>query len=91
VTLPRRPADSRSVSLNHRLRPRRLGSALASAALSAVFPQSALLDVGWPATIGELRAQFFYDVDRDGDKVVVVAIGRKSHNRLRIGDEEIEL
>jgi mRNA-degrading endonuclease RelE of RelBE toxin-antitoxin system len=43
----------------------------------------------WELRIGDFRV--FYDVDRDGNKVVVVAIGRKSHNRLRIGDEEIEL
>jgi mRNA-degrading endonuclease RelE of RelBE toxin-antitoxin system len=43
----------------------------------------------WELRFGDFRV--FYDVDRQGDKVVVVAIGRKSHNRLTIGDEEIEL
>jgi hypothetical protein len=33
----------------------------------------------------------FHDVDRQAGTVVVVAIGRKSHHMLRIGDEEIEL
>jgi mRNA-degrading endonuclease RelE of RelBE toxin-antitoxin system len=43
----------------------------------------------WELRVGDFRV--FYDVDREGATVVVVAIGQKSHNRLRIGDEEIEL
>jgi len=31
------------------------------------------------------------EVNRERETVVVVAIGQKSHNRLRIGDEEVEL
>jgi hypothetical protein len=38
-----------------------------------------------------LERWLFYDVDREGEKVAVVAIGRKWHNRLRIAGEEIEL
>jgi len=43
----------------------------------------------WELRVGVFRV--FYDVDREGETVVVVAIGQKSHNRLRIGDEEVEL
>jgi mRNA-degrading endonuclease RelE of RelBE toxin-antitoxin system len=43
----------------------------------------------WELRVGEFR--IFYDVDADEKLVVVVAIGRKSHNRLTIGGEEFEL
>jgi len=39
--------------------------------------------------VGDFRV--FYDVDRESEKVAVVAIGQKSHNRFRIAGEEIEL
>ncbi len=43
----------------------------------------------WELRVGDFRV--FYDI-RSADRVVsVVAIGRKVHNRLRIGGEEIEL
>jgi mRNA-degrading endonuclease RelE of RelBE toxin-antitoxin system len=43
----------------------------------------------WELRIGNFRV--FYDVDRDDKLVVIVAVGEKSHNRLQIGGEEIEL
>ena len=43
----------------------------------------------WELRVGDFRV--FYDVNRDGQVVAVVAVGQKSHNRLRIGGEEIEL
>jgi mRNA-degrading endonuclease RelE of RelBE toxin-antitoxin system len=43
----------------------------------------------WELRVGNFRV--FYDVDRESETVVVVAIGQKIRNRLRIGDEEIEL
>jgi hypothetical protein len=33
----------------------------------------------------------FIDVDEEGETVIITAIGQKVHDRLRIGDEEIEL
>jgi mRNA-degrading endonuclease RelE of RelBE toxin-antitoxin system len=43
----------------------------------------------WELRVGNFRV--FYDVDRDDEKVAIVVIGQKLHNRLRIGGEEIEL
>ena len=43
----------------------------------------------WELRIGNFRV--FYDVNDDDQVVVVVAVGQKSHNRLAIGGEEIEL
>ncbi len=43
----------------------------------------------WELRVGDFRV--FYDVDPEGKKVAIVGIGQKSHNRLRIGGEEIEL
>jgi mRNA-degrading endonuclease RelE of RelBE toxin-antitoxin system len=43
----------------------------------------------WELRVGSFRV--FYDVDMERKVVVVVAIGRKIHNRLLIGGEEIEL
>ena len=43
----------------------------------------------WELRVGDFRV--FYDVDRENELVVVVAIGQKVHDRLRIGDEEVEL
>jgi hypothetical protein len=33
----------------------------------------------------------FYDVNQTENEVVVLAVGEKTHNVLRIGGEEIEL
>jgi mRNA-degrading endonuclease RelE of RelBE toxin-antitoxin system len=43
----------------------------------------------WELRIGDLRV--FYDIDPDKELVIVVAVGQKTHNVLRIGGEEIEL
>ncbi len=43
----------------------------------------------WESRVGNFRV--FSDVDRQGEKVVVVGIGQKLHNRLQIGGEEVEL
>ncbi len=43
----------------------------------------------WELRVGDFRV--FYDIDRDNQIVIVLAIGKKTHNILRIGDEEIDL
>ncbi len=43
----------------------------------------------WELRVGEFRV--FYDVALEESLVVVLAIGRKIHNRLYIDGEEIEL
>jgi mRNA-degrading endonuclease RelE of RelBE toxin-antitoxin system len=43
----------------------------------------------WELRVGDFRV--FYDVDRKAKRVVVLAVGQKTHNTLRIGGEEIEL
>jgi len=43
----------------------------------------------WELRVGRFRV--FYDIDSENLEVIVVAIGQKTHNILRIGDEEIEL
>ncbi len=43
----------------------------------------------WELRVGDFRA--FYDIDAGAATVVIVAIGRKIHNKLSIGGEEIEL
>jgi mRNA-degrading endonuclease RelE of RelBE toxin-antitoxin system len=43
----------------------------------------------WELRAGDFRV--FYDVDREEELVVIVAVGQKMHNVLRIGGEEIEL
>ena len=43
----------------------------------------------WELRVGDYR--IFYDLNHDDQVVVVVAVGQKSHNQLRIGGEEIEL
>jgi len=43
----------------------------------------------WELRIGDFRV--FYDVVHDDEVVVIVAVGQKTHNQLRIGGEEIEL
>ena len=43
----------------------------------------------WELRVGEVRV--FYNVLVEEQSVYVVAIGRKGHNRLRIGDQETEL
>jgi len=39
--------------------------------------------------VGNFRV--FYDVDLEAERVVVNAVGKKQHNKLTIGAEEIEL
>ncbi len=43
----------------------------------------------WELRIGDFRV--FYEVSRDDQMVVILVVGRKFHNQLIIGDEEIEL
>lgn len=43
----------------------------------------------WELRVGDFRV--FYDVIPEVRKVVVVAVGQKWHNVLRIGGQEIEL
>jgi len=43
----------------------------------------------WELRVGDLRV--FYDISVDTATVVIVAVGRKVHNRLFIGGEEIKL
>jgi mRNA-degrading endonuclease RelE of RelBE toxin-antitoxin system len=43
----------------------------------------------WELRLGNFRV--FYDVDHDEETVIVVAVGEKTHNILRIGGEEINL
>lgn len=43
----------------------------------------------WELRIGDFRV--FYEFDLEDQRVVILAIGRKIHNRLWIGGEEIEL
>lgn len=43
----------------------------------------------WELRVGTFRV--FYDVDNENNVVVVLAIGQKDHNILRIGGEEITL
>jgi serine/threonine protein kinase len=43
----------------------------------------------WELRLGDFRV--FYDILEEEDRVVVVAVGRKQHNKLLIGGEEVEL
>ena len=43
----------------------------------------------WELRVGDFRV--FYDVSPDERHVLVVAVGQKTHNTLRIGGEEIAL
>jgi mRNA-degrading endonuclease RelE of RelBE toxin-antitoxin system len=43
----------------------------------------------WELRVGDFRV--FYDVDIENCLVMVVAIGKKSHNVLWIDDEEVQL
>jgi len=43
----------------------------------------------WELRVGDFRV--FYDVNASEEQVVVLAIGQKTHNTLRIGGEEIDL
>ena len=43
----------------------------------------------WELRVGDFRV--FYDVSPESGTVIVVAVGRKEHNRLWIGGEEIDL
>jgi mRNA-degrading endonuclease RelE of RelBE toxin-antitoxin system len=43
----------------------------------------------WELRVGDFRV--FYDIDLPEERVVILAIGHKVHDSLRIGGEEIEL
>ena len=43
----------------------------------------------WELRLGNVRV--FYNIDRDGTVVEIVAVGVKERNRLLIGGKEIEL
>src|SRR2546423_493014 len=43
----------------------------------------------WELRIGNWRV--FYDIVPDEELVIIVAVGQKTHNILRVGDEEVEL
>ncbi|MBI3408215.1 MAG: type II toxin-antitoxin system RelE/ParE family toxin [Planctomycetes bacterium] len=43
----------------------------------------------WELRVGALRV--FYDVNNDKKEVALIAVGKKDHNILRIGGEEISL
>jgi mRNA-degrading endonuclease RelE of RelBE toxin-antitoxin system len=43
----------------------------------------------WELRVGDFRV--FYDIDRADQVIVVLAVGQKIHNRLRIGGEEVDL
>ncbi len=43
----------------------------------------------WELRVGAIRV--FYDVDASEKRVAVIAVGKKTHNTLWIGDEEINL
>jgi len=43
----------------------------------------------WELRVGDYRV--FYDVSHESGIVIIVAVGRKDHNRLWIGSEEIDL
>lgn len=43
----------------------------------------------WELRVGNFRV--FYDIDFDNRVVIVLAVGEKTHDRLRIGGEEIDL
>jgi mRNA-degrading endonuclease RelE of RelBE toxin-antitoxin system len=43
----------------------------------------------WELRVRQFRV--FYDVDEDGERVVILAVGKKEHNKLFVGGEEIEL
>jgi hypothetical protein len=44
-----------------------------------------------PAARGRRSSIAFYDFNHDDQLVAIVAIGEKSHNRLQIGGEEVQL
>ena len=43
----------------------------------------------WELRVGDFRV--FYDVSPESGTVIIVAVGRKDHNRLWIGGEGIDL
>jgi mRNA-degrading endonuclease RelE of RelBE toxin-antitoxin system len=43
----------------------------------------------WELRIGDFRV--FYDINPEEQVVIVLAVGQKTHNRLVIGGQEIEL
>ncbi len=54
--------------------------------------QPASLEATWECRFGpQNRFRVFYEVDYEGRQVMILAIGEKRRNRLRIGGEEFEL
>jgi mRNA-degrading endonuclease RelE of RelBE toxin-antitoxin system len=43
----------------------------------------------WELRVGDFRV--FYDVNPEQNQVVIVAVGKKRHNDLWIGNEKVEL
>jgi len=43
----------------------------------------------WELRVGDFRV--FYDVNQTENLVVIVAVGKKKHNELWIGNEQVEL
>jgi mRNA-degrading endonuclease RelE of RelBE toxin-antitoxin system len=43
----------------------------------------------WELRVGDFRV--FYDINHDDQRVVIVAVGKKTHNRLKIAGEEIQI
>jgi len=43
----------------------------------------------WELRVGDLRV--YYDIEENDELVIVLAVGLKKHNQLRIGGEEVEL
>jgi hypothetical protein len=43
----------------------------------------------WELRVGDFRV--FYDINHDDQRVVIVAMGKKTHNRLKIAGEEIQI
>jgi len=43
----------------------------------------------WELRVGDFRV--FYDIHPDHELVVIVGVGRKIHNILRLGGEEVDL
>jgi mRNA-degrading endonuclease RelE of RelBE toxin-antitoxin system len=43
----------------------------------------------WELRVGEFRV--FYDVNQTENLVIIVAVGKKKHNELWIGNEQVDL
>ena len=53
--------------------------------------QPAAFMAGWEIRFGpDNRFRVFYNVDREGRAVQILAIGEKRGNRLRVGGEEVD-